>query len=179
MPLPPLLFKRPSLLIMTLASAKSAVLPSRVPVLATLTLLESSRILMPNSAPLILPALFISPPILATVIPLAPVELMSAFSWFVTTICWDPVEMSIPSPLPVICPPFVTLTMMPSVIVTEGKMESGVMLIPSGMMYEVSDEKTCTASVEPLIVVSANPISGVNAINADKAGKRLLRNVVV
>ncbi|WP_286172789.1 hypothetical protein [Enterobacter sp. MF024] len=52
-------------------------------------------------------------------------------------------------------------------------------MTPLLMMYSISEEKSWALSVEPLIVVSADTISGVNAINADNAGKRLLRNVVV
>ncbi|MEB5750950.1 hypothetical protein MXF13_13835 [Leclercia adecarboxylata] len=53
------------------------------------------------------------------------------------------------------------------------------MLTSSGMMYVLSDEKVCGASVLSLIMISADTINGVNTINADKAGKIFFNDAVV
>ncbi|WP_333852419.1 hypothetical protein [Leclercia sp.] len=144
-----------------------------------LKLLESSRILMPYSAPRIAPALFISPPILLTVIPLAPVDSTNAFCWLDNSSVCPSVMINIPSLTPVMFPLFIMLRTLPPETMTAGSVVEGVILTPSVMIYVSSFSKSSALSVEPLIVVSANTINGVNTSNADKDGKRLINDFVV
>ncbi|MDK4744888.1 hypothetical protein QOY93_05830 [Leclercia adecarboxylata] len=180
-PLSVLPLKIPLLTTWTVVSAESAVLPSTTPVcvLSMLTVPESFSSLMPFSAPLIFPAFFISPPILTMLIPSAPVEFISAFWLLLSVILCPPVWISMPSPEPVICPLLLILTTSAPRTETEGPVVEGEIMTPSVMMYLSSSSKAKALVVDPLIVVSADTIGGVNTINADKAGKIAFNDFVV
>ncbi|MNP71749.1 hypothetical protein D3C76_1681790 [compost metagenome] len=71
---------------------------------------------------------------LPTVIPLAAVDSISAFSRFVNSNGWKSVKTYIPSPTPDTFPPFVTPSIRFPLTVTVGVVVELVILTPSGIM---------------------------------------------